>query len=113
MSGRIEGIPVYEVCNKRNTKLRDKYIKLEAEERRILEDIKRHTERLDEIYADYKTINREEVVNVLDYVRSYTKTNNLQRTDIDSLLCHCQNKLNGNINDIFLTFANPAEDKEW
>lgn len=112
MSSRVEGIPVYESCNKRNTKLRDKYIELEAEEKRILEEIKRHEERLDEIYDNYKIINREEVVNVLDYVRSYTRTNNLQQTDIDSLLCHCQNKLNGNINSVFLTFDNPAEDKE-
>lgn len=32
--------------------------------------------------------------------------------DIDIYLCHCQNKLNGNSNNVFLRFDDPAEEKQ-
>ena len=101
---------VVEDCRNLNNKLRDKYISLETEERQLREEIRRREERIEEIRAEYKDLNKAEVNVVLDYVRSYVRQNKLKENDIDTYLCHCQNKLNGNINSTFLSFTDPEEE---
>lgn len=107
----IKGTPVFELCNKRNDVLRDRYMRLESEENQLREEIKERERRIAEIRGEYKNLNIAEVYEVLAYVRTYLGSNNLQHSEADSLLCHCQNKLNGNINSIFLRFDNPVEEK--
>jgi hypothetical protein len=110
--GSIKGIPVFECCNNTNDTLRNRYQLLEAEELRLREEIEQRKRRIEEIKTEYKYLNEAEVNVVLDYVRSYSNAHKLKETDIDIYLCHCQNKLNGNINDVFLTFKDPAEEKQ-
>ena len=105
----IKGIPIYQHCNNANDILKTRYEALEAEENKIRAEIAKCEARLKEIHEEYKDLNKAEVNTVLDYVRGYTNTNILPKEDIDSLLCHCQNKLKGNINSIFLTFIDPEE----
>lgn len=99
-------------CNNTNDALRNRYQLLKAEELRLREEIEQHKRRIAEIKTEYKYLNEAEVNVVLDYVRSYSNAHKLKETDIDIYLCHCQNKLNGNINDVFLTFKDPAEEKQ-
>lgn len=108
----IRSIPVFESCNNLNDVLRNKYQSLEAEERQLREEIRQHERRIEEIKAEYKDLNKAEVYVVMEYVRSYSRAHKLNENDIDTYLCHCQNKLNGNINSTFLSFTEPAEVKE-
>ena len=107
-----KGIFVFESCNNYNDVLRNKYQSLKAEEQQLREEIRQRERRIEEIKAEYKDLNKAEVNVVLDYVRSYSRTHRLNENDIDTYLCHCQNKLNGNIDSTFLSFSNPAEVKE-
>lgn len=111
-TGSIKGIPVFECCNNTNDTLRNRYQLLKAEELRLREEIEQRKRRIEEIKTEYKYLNELEVNVVLDYVRSYSNAHKLKETDIDIYLCHCQNKLNGNINDVFLMFDDPAEEKQ-
>lgn len=108
----IPGIPVFTSCNNLNDILRDRYFQLELEETRLREEIKEREKRIAEIREEYKDLNKAEVGVVLDYVRSYTRTNCLMKQDMDMLLCHCQNKLNGNINSTFLHFVDPKDEED-
>lgn len=74
----------------RYKELQDRKVELKAE----LEKIE-----LEELY-----FREEEVKNVLDYVRTYSRLGVLDNNDIDTYLCHCQNMLKGNIDGTFLTF---------
>ena len=103
----IKGIPIWEDCNKQNDSLQNAYDKLEKEFIKLYKERERINERLREIKEEYKRLNIEEVNNVLDYVRTYRKI--ITPHDIDMYLCHCQNKLNGNIDSIFLTFEDPKK----
>lgn len=60
---------------------------LQAEE----DDFVRQKEKLQWRYR------RESVGRVLDYVRDKARNGDIDGHEIDILLCHCQNKLNGNI----------------
>lgn len=111
-TGSIKGIPISESCNNTNDALRNRYQLLEAEELRLREEIEQRKRRIEEIKAEYRHLNEVEVNVVLDYVRSYSNAHKLKQTDIDVYLCHCQNKLNGNCNSIFLRFDDPAEEKQ-
>lgn len=108
----IKGISILEHCNNTNDILRNRYQLLEAEELRLREEIEQRKRRIEEIKAEYRHLNEVEVNVVLDYVRSYSNAHKLKQTDIDVYLCHCQNKLNGNINDVFLRFVDIAEEKQ-
>lgn len=110
--GSIKGIPVFESCNNMNDTLRNKYQLLEAEELRLREEIEQRKRRIEEIKTEYKYLNEAEVNVVLEYVRSCNTAHKISVTDIDVYLCHCQNKLNGNCNNIFLRFDDPAEEKQ-
>lgn len=73
----------------------DKTIKsLQAEE----DDFVRQREKLQWRYR------RESVCRVLDYVRDKARNGDIDGREIDTLLCHCQNKLNGNIDGTELEF---------
>lgn len=50
-----------------------------------------------------KELRKEEASNVIEYVRG--RLNRLSASRIDILLCHCQNMLNGNIDNTVLTFS--------
>lgn len=102
---------VFESCNKQNDVLRNKYQSLKAEEQQLREKIRQCERRIEEIKAECKDLNKAEVNVVLDYVRSYSRTHKLNENDIDIYLCHCQNKLNGNLNSTFLRFTDPMEAK--
>lgn len=102
-------IPVFESCNNINDMLRSKYQSLEAEEQQLREEIRQRENRIKEIKAEYKDLNKAEVNVVLEYVRGYGNTHLLNENDMDTYLCHCQDKLNGNINSTFLSFTDPAE----
>lgn len=108
----IQGIPIFQVCNNHNDTLRNRFSELEQEEMRIREEIKEKEKRLSEIKAEYKELNKAEVYNVLDYVRSYFYSGAISKGDLDMYLCHCQNKLNGNINSVFLRFDDPVDEKK-
>lgn len=103
---------VFEDCNNTNDVLRNKYQSLSTEEHRLREEIRQHEKRIKEIRAEYKDLNKAEVNVVLDYVRSYSRAHKLNEKDIDTYLCHCQNKLNGNIDSTFLSFTDPMEVKD-
>ena len=108
----IKGITISERCNNTNDTLRNRYQLLEVEELRLREEIEQRKRRIEEIKAEYRYLNEAEVNVVLDYVRSYSSAHKLKETDIDVYLCHCQNKLNGNCNNIFLRFDDPTEEKQ-
>lgn len=108
----MKGISVFESCNNLNGVLRNKYQSLEAEELKLRDEIRQREIRIEEIRAEYKDLNKAEVNVVLEYVRSYSRAHRLNENDIDTYLCHCQNKLNGNINSTFLSFSDPVEVKE-
>ena len=105
----MKGISVFESCNNLNNVLRNKYQSLEAEELKLRDEIRQRERRIEEIRAEYKDLNKAEVNVVLEYVRGYSIAHRLNENDIDTYLCHCQNKLNGNINSIFLSFSDPEE----
>lgn len=105
----MKGISVFESCNNLNNVLRNKYQSLEAEELKLRDEIRQRERRIEEIRAEYKDLNKAEVNVVLEYVRGYSRAHRLNENDIDTYLCHCQNKLNGNINSTFLSFSDPEE----
>lgn len=109
---KVEGIPVYVVCNNHNDTLRSRYESLEAEEKVIRKEIREREARLAQINDEYRDLNKCEVHNVIDYIRCYSRSGNISVSDIDTYLCHCQNKLNGNINSAFLHFDNPVEEQK-
>lgn len=92
------GYKTIDVCNSNAEKMKERYKKIEAQMNEaylIIEKSKKEIEGL----------RREEVQNVLDYVRTYFNSGVLNKNDIDSYLCHCQNTLYGNIDGVFLTFT--------
>lgn len=103
----ITGVPVWESCNNRNNILINRFSELKLEEDKLRKEIKERQERIDAIREEYKDLNETEVNNILDYVRCYVRSGKLEVNEIDTLLCHCQNKLNGNINSVFLAFEEP------
>lgn len=105
----MKSISVFESCNNLNNVLRNKYQSLEAEELKLRDEIRQRERRIEEIRAEYKDLNKAEVNVVLEYVRGYSRAHRLNENDIDTYLCHCQNKLNGNINSTFLSFSDPEE----
>ena len=108
----MKGISVFESCNNLNDILRNKYQSLEAEELKLRDEIRQRERRIEEIRAEYKDLNKAEVNVVIEYVRDYSRAHKLNENDIDTYLCHCQNKLNGDINSTFLSFSDPVEVKK-
>ena len=69
-----------------------------------LAEIRQHEKEIADIRLDYNSkivkYRKESVNRVLDFVRSEYRTGRI--CDLEILLCHCQNKLNGNIDGIEL-----------
>lgn len=99
------GTTVYEVCNNTIQILQSRYNELDKQLEKLRKNADRITERIHEIREEYKKLNQAEVYEILSYVRSYAAM--LSSSEIDTLLCHCQNKLNGNIDSVFLILKNP------
>lgn len=95
----ITGTPVYEACNNTIQTLQSRYNELDKQLEKLRKDADRITEKIFEIRREYKDLNQAEVNEILSYVRSYAAM--LSSREIDVLLCHCQNKLNGNIDSVF------------
>lgn len=54
------------------------------------------------------------VSRVLDYIRCVNRAGKLSEIDLDKLLVHCHNKLNGNIDGIELTLnLNLKQNGDW
>lgn len=97
--------PIYEACNNTIQTLQRRYNELDKQLEKLRKDADRITEKISEIRREYKDLNKAEVHEILSYVRSYAAR--LSPSEIDTLLCHCQNKLYGNIDSVFLTLKNP------
>ena len=92
------GYKVIDLCNDKSKELERRY--------KALQNRKVELEReLHKIELETIKLRKEEVDNVCDYVRSYSRAGILDAGDIDLYLCHCQNMLNGNIDGTFLTFT--------
>ncbi len=103
----ITRTPVYEDCNNTIQILQSRYNELDKQLEKLRKNADRITEKIFEIRREYKDLNKAEVYEILSYVRSYAAW--LSSSEIDTLLCHCQNKLNGIIDSVFLTLKNPKK----
>lgn len=96
----IKGYTVEEVARNAKEKLISDYELCECD----LAEIRRHEKEIADIRLAYdsKIVNyRKESVNrVLDFVRSEYRAGRI--CDLETLLCHCQNKLSGNLDGIEL-----------
>lgn len=104
------GIPVWEGCNKKRDELEKEYELIEEERKSIRLQREVLNQREDMLRAQIKELRKREVNNVLDFVRSYKDC--LDNSYIDTILCHCQNTLNGNIDGTFVHFEDPRDKKE-
>ena len=72
--------------------------------KRDLAEIRRHEKEISDIRLAYDSkilkYRKESVNRVLDFVRSEYRAGRI--CDLETLLCHCQNKLSGNIDGIEL-----------
>ena len=94
MSG-IKGYTVEEVARDAKEKLISDYERCV----RDLVEIKQHEKEIADIRLDYNSkivkYRTESVDRVLDFIRDEYRAGRI--CDLETLLCHCQNKLNGNI----------------
>ena len=103
----IRGYTIDEIAESRKQSLEEDYSFCKSK----LAEIRHHEEEIETIRNTYNKLIIEyrikSVYRVLDYIRS-KKITDSKRLDI--LLCHCQNKLNGNIDGIELDLRS---DEEW
>lgn len=99
MSG-IKGYTAEEVARDAKQKLISDYELCKCN----LAQIRQHEKEIADIRLDYNLkiakYRKESVNRVLDFVRSEYRAGRI--CDLEILLCHCQNKLNGNIDGIEL-----------
>lgn len=100
---QIKGYTPEEACNSEAAKIQERWNKVMDERKALLEEQSNLVDRLDLNATLIKQLRKEEAYNVIDYVRSRLKR--LDQHRIDTLLCHCQNMLNGNIDNVVLTFS--------
>ena len=91
------GFKTIDICNNKAKELEKRYNKLQNRKAQLLVEL-RENER------EGLCLRAEEVNNVCEYVRTYSRMGVLNDNDIDCYLCHCQNMLNGNIDGTFLSF---------
>lgn len=92
-----------DVCNSRAEKLKETWTNVINTQKKLYEE---HDDIVDMINSNkerIKELRKEEASNVIEYVRG--RLNRLSASRIDILLCHCQNMLNGNIDNTVLTFS--------
>ena len=97
----IKGYTVEEVARNEKQKLISDYEFC----KRDLDEIRQREKEIADIRLDYNSkiakYRMESVNRVLDFIRSEYRVGRI--CDLETLLCHCQNKLNGNIDGIELT----------
>lgn len=99
MSG-IKGYTAEEIARKEKEELTNDYQLCV----RDLANIKQHEKAIADIRLNYNSkivkYRMESVKRVLDFIRSEYRADRI--CDLETLLCHCQNKLNGNLDGIEL-----------
>lgn len=99
MSG-VKGYTAEEVARDAKQKLISDYALCECN----LAEIRQHEKEIADIRLDYNSkivkYRKESVNRVLDFVKSEYRAGRI--CDLEILLCHCQNKLNGNIDGVEL-----------
>lgn len=93
----VGGFEVIDVCNNKAEELVKRYNNLQNRKAQLLVEL-RENER------GILCLRAEEVNNVCEYVRTYSRMGVLGDNDIDCYLNHCQNMLSGNIDGTFLKF---------
>lgn len=93
----VVGFKTIDVCNNKAEELEKRYNKLQNRKAQLLAE-------LEKIEREVLYLRAEEVNNVCDYLRTYSQAGTIDKRDIDTYLCHCQNMLSGNIDGIFLKF---------
>jgi septal ring factor EnvC (AmiA/AmiB activator) len=107
---KIKGYTPEEDCNNKGKAIKEDWNKVERELDRLYDE-RNEIDRMILVQKDLiKELRKEEAENVIQYVRSRSKRLNPQR--IDTLLCHCQNMLNGNIDNTVLKFSEDDLEKE-
>ena len=95
----VRGYTIDEIAESRKQSLEEDYSFCKSK----LAEIRHHEEEIETIRNAYKKLiikyRMKSVDRVLDYIRSKEITDSKM---LDTLLCHCQNKLNGNIDGIEL-----------
>lgn len=99
----IKGYTHEEVCNSRAEKLKEAWTDLINTQKALYEEHDNIVDRINANKERIKEFRKEEASNVIDYVRG--RLSKLSASRIDTLLCHCQNMLNGNIDNTVLTFS--------
>ena len=98
---KIKGYTAEEIARDSKEKLISDYELCECN----LAEIRQHEKEIADIRLDYNSkivkYRMESVNRVLDFIRSEYMAGRI--CDLETLLCHCQNKLNGNIDGIELT----------
>lgn len=108
MSG-IKGYTAEEVAEHKKDELLSNYNFCKAK----LAEIRRHEQEIESIRIAYNKMivkyRIESVCRVLEYIRASKITD---ANELDTLLCHCQNKLAGNIDGIELELLRIGDDEE-
>lgn len=94
---------IEESCNMKAAEITEKWNKVQETQKALYEEHDGIVDRINSNKMLIEKLRKEEVCNVIDYVRS--RLNRLDQHRIDVLLCHCQNMLNGNIDNTVLTFS--------
>ena len=105
----IKGYTVEEVAEHRKDKLTSDYNFCKAK----LAEIRRHEQEIESIRTAYNKMivkyRMESVNRVIEYIRAAKITD---AKELDTLLCHCQNKLAGNIDGTELKLSRSGDDGE-
>lgn len=106
----IKGYTAEEVTKARKQELEEDYDFCKGK----LAEIRRHESEIETIRKTYRELIVKYRIKSVDRVLSYVRMKGItDKKELDLLLCHCQNKLNGNIdgNELNLHYEE-AEDSE-
>lgn len=107
---KIKGYTPEEDCNSKGKAIKEDWNKVERELDRLYEE-QSEIGRMILVQKDLiKELRKKEAENVIQYVRYRLKKLSFQKVDV--LLCHCQNMLNGNIDNTVLKFSEDDLEKE-
>ena len=103
MEGEIKCCTHEDVCNSRAKKIKETWTNLINAQKELYKEHDDIVDRINSNKERIKELRKKEAGNVIEYVRG--RLNRLSASRIDILLCHCQNMLNGNIDNTVLTFS--------
>ena len=107
MSG-IKGYTAEEIAEHRKDKLVSDYNFCKAK----LAEIRRHEQEIESIRAAYNKMILKYRINSVDRVLGYIRLAKItDAKELDTLLCHCQNKLAGNIDGTELELSRNGDEK--